>query len=300
MPSMAVDTRVKLSNILYLTDFSEASDAAVSFAAAIAREFGSKIYALHILLPDPYASLTPECVGVVHEGMVQAANAKMQQLGARLVDLRHETLVEPDIAVWPTLRRIMTDNHIDLIVLGTHGRTGIRKFLVGSVAEEVLRRSTVPVLTVGPCVICGTLEAARFHSVLFATDFTSASEAAAPYAISMAQENQARLILLHVIRRLKKKQDLVSELSVADAMCKLQDTIPKDAEFRDRPEPVVDYGDPPERILAAAVRRRADLIVLGIRRTDHLGMATHLERTTVHQVVANATCPVLTVRGEGM
>jgi nucleotide-binding universal stress UspA family protein len=93
------------------------------------------------------------------------------------------------------------------------------------------------------------------------------------------------------------KEDKRFELSVAEALHKLYDTVPKDAEFYMPPEAAVEYGDPAERIVAAAEERRADLIVLALRGgTDHIGAATHLGRATAHKVVAHAVCPVLTVR----
>jgi nucleotide-binding universal stress UspA family protein len=297
--SVAISTPLKLNNILYLTDFSEISAAALPFVTSIARQYASTVYALHILLPDPYVSLTPEMTGVVHEGLAQAANTKMRQIEKRLTGVKHEVLLEPGLAIWPTLRRAIKDNNIDLMVLGTHGRTGIKKLFLGSVAEEVFRRSNVPVLTIGPGLAKDAPTVSGFHTVLFATDFTPASGMAAPYAISIAQQSQAHLVLLHVIRQLKH-QGTASELSVADAIHHLHEAIPEEAEFRFRPEPAVEYGDPAEVILATADRCHADLIVLGLRRRDHLGVATHLERTTAHHVVAHAVCPVLTVRGAEM
>ena len=139
----------------------------------------------------------------------------------------------------------------------------------------------------------------QFRRVLFSTDFTTEAQAAAPYAISMAQENQAKLLLLHVMpdpdpnKSKKTPQD-----SVANAMHQLYEIVPLEAELWCRPEPTVRFGNPAERILEAAHELEADLIVLGVRgAARHLRVATHLERTTAHKVVAHAPCPVLTVRG---
>ena len=112
-------------------------------------------------------------------------------------EIRHKTLIRKgDIS--KELSRIVDDERINLIVLGTHGRAGISKVLMGSVAEEIFRQATCPVLTVGPSV-CGEPDVAvEMRTILYPTDFSSESLAAAPYAISMAQEHQARLYLLHV------------------------------------------------------------------------------------------------------
>lgn len=298
MTTASASSRIALKNIIYLTDFSEPSEAALPFAAAIAREYGSKIYLLHIILPTTtYVLTTPEMLPSAIDTQEETALEAMRQVESQFVGLPYETIVERGVGVWPELARTIEDCGIDLIVLGTRGRTGAQKFLLGSVAEEIFRRSPVPVLTIGPHVPTGTHQGARFHRVLFATDFKAESLAAAPYAISLAQENQARLVLLHVMRECGQgKDEKLRELSVAEAMYQLHQTVPEDAELWCRAEPMVRFGNPGDRILEAASERGADLIVLGVRdAAGRLSAATHLERTTAHKVVAYAECPVLTV-----
>jgi len=292
-------TRIKVKNVLYLTDFSEPSEAALPYAAAIAREFGGKLYALHVLTPQPYVYSTPETTVTAMEAQEEAAQEGMERAGAHLAGLVHETIIENELGVWPAVERAIKELKIDMIVVGTHGRSGIERLLLGSVAEEIFRRSPVPVLTIGPWAAAAVHNGAKFHRIVFATDFTKASLAAAPYAIALAQENQSRLTLLHVMKeRSRKDGDKFGAISVADAMHSLLEIVPPEAELWCRPEAAVQYGNPPEKILEAAKDRGADLIVLGVRSaTGHLGAATHVERATAHNVVAHAQCPVLTVRG---
>jgi nucleotide-binding universal stress UspA family protein len=94
--------------------------------------------------------MAPECAAVINEGREEAAEASMQQLEAHLVGLSHQTAIIPGTEVWAAVGPIMQENNIDLLVLGTRGRTGVQKLLMGSVTEEIWRRSHVPVLTVGP------------------------------------------------------------------------------------------------------------------------------------------------------
>jgi nucleotide-binding universal stress UspA family protein len=300
MPTVQSSVGISLRNMLYLTDFSEPSEAALPFASAIARGYGAKVYALHVFLPDPYVYTTPELTAAAIEGLEEAAKASMVRVESSLAGLRHETIVERGIGIWAAVEQAIKDHAIDLIVLGTHGRTGAEKFLLGSVAEEIFRRSPVPVLTIGPGVRSSTHSGGRFHRVLFATDFTADSVAAAPYALSLAQENQARLVLLHVMRDPRPRngeEESRFELSVAETIQQLYDTLPKDVDVNGPPEVAVEYGEPAERIVEAAKQRHADLIVLGVRGAEgHIGAATHLERATAHKVVAHALCPVLTVR----
>src|SRR4029077_3270664 len=167
--------------------------------------------------------------------------------------------VERGFKVWPVLARTIQEHAIDLVVLGTHGRTGTQKFLLGSVAEEIFRRSPVPVLTIGPWVRSGAHNDARFHRVLLATDFTAESLTALPYAVSIAQENQARLFLLNVIRSLGQDQEeMRGRLLAANTLYELNEMVPKDAELWCRPEAIVEHGEPAEGILEAAKQRGAD------------------------------------------
>jgi len=289
MKAVDTRTRINLKNILFLTDFSQPSEAALPFAIAIAREFASTIHALHVLIPQPYLYMTPETIPLAIEAQEENTQAEMQRVEAQLTGLPHEATVVRGVSIWPALEHAMAST--DLIVLGTHGRTGAQKVLFGSVAEEIFRRARVPVLTIGPGLRKRTHNGARFNRVLFATDFTPESLAATRFAVSLAEEHQARLLLLHVIG------DSESEgHSVANVMYRLSELLPKDAEFWCRPEAVVEYGEPAERIVEAAKQRDADLIIMGVRH-GHLGAVTHLERSVAHKVVAHATCPVLTVRG---
>ncbi len=166
-----------------------------------------------------------------------------------------------------------------------------------STAEKVFRHSLVPVMTIGPLAHIGDRNDARFDGVLFATDFSAESLAAAPYAVSIAQENDAQLILVHVMEEPEERRGSRRQtLSVAEAMHQLYELVPPEAELWCRPETVVQFGEPADRILEVAEEKGADLIVLGIRGTEHLIGATHLGTSTTYKVVAQSHSPVLTVR----
>ena len=303
MEKVECSTGISIKNILFLTDFSEPSEVALPFATSIARGYGARVYALHVFTPDPNVCGAPAKLAIAAiETGEQAAKARID---SQLTGLEHETIVDWSIDLWDAVQKTIREKHIDLIVMGTHGRTGADKFFMGSVAEEIFRRSPVPVLTIGPDVRSSVHTGGRFHRVLFPTDFTDASLAAAPYGISLAQENNARLVLLHVMRTPElrninsrnENDQRRFELSVAEAIHQLYETVPKDADLHFPPESLVEYGDPADRILALAKDRSSDLIVLGVRdATGRIGAATHLARATAHKVVAHALCPVLTVR----
>lgn len=298
MITAQANKRITLKNILFLTDFSEPSASALPFASAIGRTYGSVVHALHVLQPSAYAYMTPEVATSLLDDEEDRARGEMQRIEAELTGLSRETIIERGGAVWPVLSKVLKEHEIDLIVLGTHGRTGVQKVLLGSSAEEVFRRARVPVVTIGPGVRNGAHWGGRFRCVLFATDFNAVSTVAGAYAVSLAQESQARLILLHILPKLvQKKAGRSGELSIAETIHQLHEIVPPDAELWCRPEALVQHGAPAEQILATANLRGADLIVLGIRGVDALtGIATHSNRAIAYDVVAHAPCPVLTVR----
>jgi nucleotide-binding universal stress UspA family protein len=299
MKAIAAPVEAKFKNILFLTDFSEPSEAALPFAVAVARGYDAKVHALNVMIPPAYVYSTPDLTSVAIEAQEEAAQSEMKRVDSQLAGLPHTSIVERGTGVWEPVKSAIAEFNTDLLVLGTHGRTGAQKFFLGSVAEEIFRRSPVPVLTIGPQVRSGSHNGARFRRVLFATDFSPEAEAALPYAVSLARKASGRLILLHVVRKFGARnmsEVQPAQLSVAEAIHQLYEIHPTDAGLDFPPEVSVEFGEPSSRIVEAAKVRGADIIVLGVRdAAGRLGAATHLEGTTAHKVVAHAPCPVLTV-----
>jgi nucleotide-binding universal stress UspA family protein len=185
-------------------------------------------------------------------------------------------------------------------VLGTHGRTGIRELAMGSIAEEIFRRARCPVLCVNPHVSQKPDREAKFHHILFATDFSSESLAALPYAVSLAEEDEAQLAFLHAVGQPAAGMVGLEAVTASFEGC-LKKLMPPDAERWCHAECLVEFGSPfaspAEGILKVALNSASDLIVLGVRSVyGKLGLVTHRASTTA-QIAAYAACPVLTVRG---
>ncbi len=191
----------------------------------------------------------------------------------------------------------MEANDTDLVVIGTRGRTGAAKLLLGSVAEEIFRTVTCPVLTVGPHATVAGRMRGPIREILYATDFSPESAHAADYVVSLAQEFQSRLTLLHVIPN-QKPGDLVSATDVTTSSEQLlRKIVSPEAAFWCKPEYFVLRGDPAQQIIEFAKLRESDLVVLGARQEKGVfGAASHLPTATAHKVVSHAPCPVLTVR----
>jgi nucleotide-binding universal stress UspA family protein len=297
MKTLDAQTRIALKSVLYATDFSPVAEFAAPIAAEVARKFGAKVLAVHVRPPQVYGLAPPESWPALQEAADRQVEEQKKHLEALFRGVQNSVLIgEGD--TWEVISALIREKQIDLVVIGTHGRRGLEKILLGSVAEKILRRSPVPVLTVGPHVTSESNQIAKVGQILYATDFSPASEGAARYAISLAEENQAHLDLLHVIEPRKAKQhDPASDL-VHASVSRLENLVPTEAQLWCEPKYFVEVGDPAEEILKIAKRYKADLIVMGVKRTEgDLGASTHLPWAVAHKVISQARCPVLTVVG---
>src|SRR5271169_865343 len=156
---------ISVKNLLYATDFSATSEAALPYATAICRHFGSTLHVAHVLSDTNLLLMSGGvdyvCVGTVYEDAHTEAQGKVQHVATRLGEIPHRTYVRRG-PVWTNLSSIVAEGGIDLIVVGTHGRSGLGALLLGSVAEDILRHAPCPVLTVGPGV-CGRAKLPEFH-----------------------------------------------------------------------------------------------------------------------------------------
>jgi nucleotide-binding universal stress UspA family protein len=294
MNATATRTRISLKNILYATDFSPAAEAALPYVTGLSKQYEATVHAVHFQLPTTYPIVGPEMMPQYIEAAEEQAQVETQDLHEMLASVPHDVSVsEGDL--WPTLFDMVRQQNIDLIVIGTKGRTGWGRALLGSVAEEIFRRAPCPVLTVGPQISKDTQRRLEMKEILYATDFSPESLSALPYAVSLAQEHQARLTILHVIT----EEKLVYARNYVEATLRhLRELVPPEAKSWCEPNFLVEQGPASEKILDVATALGADLIVLGVRgAAGHMGATTHLFRTTAHRVVTQAECPVLTVRG---
>ena len=297
MKALETRTRIEIKNVLFPTDFSPAADAAIPYATEIVRRFGAKLYALHVRPPIINPMTEPAAWPALERAAKAEADAQTQALRAAFPGIKPEIMIEEG-DFWGILESAIEKRQVDLIVLGTRGRSGAAKFFLGSRAEEIFRQSPCAVLTIGPHSHEKPPRGGEFREILFATDFSSVSAGAAAYAISLAQEFQARLTLLHVIAE-EKAGELIHGAELEGSAARLlRKLVPAEVELWCEPHFAVEHGPIADKILQVAKKGNADLIVLGVRRPSGFpGAATHLPMATAHKVVTHAECPVLTVRG---
>ena len=306
-PENAISS-VPVKNVLFATDFSDASEAALPYATAICRHFGATLHAAHVISDGSLMLMTGGVdyvsMGTIYEDAQGEAKEKLEQLSARFEGIPHRSYIRHG-SVWKQLAAIAEENAIDQIIVGTHGRTGIGKLLLGSVAEDILRHAACPVLTVGPKV-SGHAKLPDFvtrgrdvaplelelQQIIFATNFAASAERAAREAIALAGEFRSRLTAMHVIEDYRQLGSHPGPIE--ESVEKLRHLIADAGALQYAPEIMVEFGSAAERILKVASDREADLIVLGARSVARAG--THLPWSSAHHVIANAHCPVLTVR----
>ena len=281
--------QIRIHRVLLATDFSPGSMAALPYAVAMARHFRSKLYFAHVI-PDQERDAAATATAHAEEQM-EALRAMAVEAG-----LEHEVLIGHG-DIWP-IRAVMLQEHsIDLLVVGTRGRRGVEKLLMGSTAEQILQTAQTPLLIVGPQVSIPAEAERQLRRILYATDFSPESEAALRYAYSLAGDYGASLAFVHVADNVWR-EPLSTRLRAADfieeRLVERQWPLP---EQRLATEYRVEFGPRADSILDVAAKFQAELIVLGVRGARHPQLAAHLPGPTAYDVVSRAQCPVLVVRG---
>jgi nucleotide-binding universal stress UspA family protein len=300
-------TRIQIDRILCPVDFSEFSGPALECAVRLGNWFEARVEVLHVIpfvIPAgvglPYFPAPPEVTRVQHE---QAAQGLADLVAPFLSEVPIETkLLEGD--PWRVIREVAEALPADLLVMGTHGRSGFEHLLLGSVTEKVLRRAPCPVLTVGhvsPQPRTGPL----FRRILCAADLTHASERTLDVALSLASENDARITLLHVVDSLPAEHEAPLLLAVPEigplrrdlvdqARAQLQKAVRDAACDFCHVSERVETGAAWSEILRVAGEMDADLIVIGSHRRGAVGRMFF--GSTSSHVVRGAVCPVLVIQ----
>ncbi len=295
-----------IRQVLCPVDFSDTSYKALHHAAAIARWYGAELHVLNAIMPmnPPLAvgASLPQTIGVESQ---EAAERSLRRMVDRVGIVRGES--REVVCIGTAAGAILDyarEQRIDLIVLGTHGLSGIERMLLGSVAERVLHHAPCPVLTIPRMAPDVDLRRSlRFQRIVCAIDFSPACSRTVDVALSMAKENDAELTFLHVLEKLVPEGVVgaahyrVSEYvgqRKRDACHQLSALIPAEARDWCHPSVQVEIGPAAQTILRIADERDADLIVMGAQ--GHGVLGTLFMGSATQTVVRRATCPVLTVR----
>lgn len=195
MSLQMVPAAVGIHQVLVAIDFSETSEKALHHAVAIARSYGARFYLTHVVSALGFTLAGGDTIAMATEVAKRDLSSLEESLMAAgtLSGVQHEIEVCQG-EVWKEIDRVVEEKHIDMLVVGTRGRTGLTKVALGSVAEAIFRHASCPVLTVGPCAPSDPPPNARVRHILYPTDFSEESAGAAGYAESLARQ----LSLIHI------------------------------------------------------------------------------------------------------
>jgi nucleotide-binding universal stress UspA family protein len=299
---------IDIRRILCPTDLSDVAPRAFDHALALARFHQAEIelaYVSEPLLPGPvapasyppWAVLDPAVRGRLRsalETLAAPARAVGVPVGFGVYEGHVVAQILDRARAWPA----------DMLVMGTHGRGGFERWVLGSVTEKVLRKAPCPVLTVPPPA--GGLHpsgAVLFRTIVCPLDFSEASLAALRHGLKLAEESGAEITVLHVLEWLVEDEPgaRIAGFDVPefrrylekDARERLRQAVPEEAHDWCRPREEVVGGRPWREILRVAEARQADLVVMGVRGRHPVDIV--LFGSTTHHVVRGARCPVLVV-----
>jgi nucleotide-binding universal stress UspA family protein len=292
MPPLDLSTPVQFRKILLATDFTMASQSALLYALAMARRRHAQIIVAHVV--NASGIFGSDSVQRAVNDAWRDAHSEMtnQFIAGRLEGIENRIVVRHG-EVWDELSKMIGEFGIELIVLGTHGRSGVWKMLLGSTAEKAFRLSPVPVLTIGPKV---TLQAPVEgpKRILYSTGFSPQSLNAGRYALSIAAERGAQLGMLNVVTGVSPESVETRAQLVREGRQKLLALLPPELKLAAEPELFVEFGGAADTILRLAESWCPELIVLGVRRVQDDGR--RISWATAYNVLSNAPCPVLTIR----
>ena len=295
---------IQIRHVLCPVDFSEMSQHAVDHAAAMANWFDAQLTLLYVFANLPTMDLPPL---VLEEADRTRLVASLKEMVRRVPAAVQTTFrIEEAGFVHDEVVAQVEATHADLLVLGTHGRSGFQRLFLGSVTEKVIRKTPCPTLVVPPRAPDVPVDApVQFKRILCAVDFSDSSLSALGYALTLAEETDAHLTLLHVIEmppELRENPmapdfdiDRIHAAAEAEALRRLRQLVPEAARSYCTVETAVVEGGAYRSVLQYAAEQKADLIVVGVHGRGAIDLL--LFGSTTHHVIRAATCPVLVVRG---
>ena len=295
MPTASIPELFKNRTIVFATDFFESSRLALDYATGFAERYKAKVVMVHAIeLTQP--ACEAEILGHKKSMLRVSAEQRLESLaqGVRRLGIEvitHTEAGEPS----DVLVRMAEAYNADMLVLGTHGvHRGLGHLLLGSNVEKLLMESPCPTLTVGRHVMAGVDMHLRFSEVLYVSDFSAEAVAAAPYALLLARDFGAPIDVCQLMPDAAVNDPSI-KVAMSTAYCDEMRRILPDADhYWCTPTFQLDRSLMTEQVLERAEMNSAGVVVLGIKAEPFLGR--HLHTSFGYELLAKATCPILTVR----
>ncbi len=292
---------LKIERILCPVDFTEFSAKAYDYAYSLALYYQAKLYVEHVIqiftAAYPYYNFPDVAGNSIYLDLNKEAEDRLQEVVKR----HGVAAIQPQIVVHKgfvpeTILAFARNERADLIVMGTHGRRGLDRLVMGSVTENVLRKASCPVLAVRKpahnfVAPDDATDAVHLRKILLCTDFSVGANRAIKYALSLAQEYNSELTLLHVVEDFPEDK---APMAMAETRRQLERLVPEDARDWCTVKVTVRIGKPYQEIIQVAVEQQSDVVVLGVRGRSAVDLAVF--GSTTHRVLQLGPCPVLAVR----
>jgi nucleotide-binding universal stress UspA family protein len=292
-----------IRRILYATDLSPASEPAWNEARRLGRLFGAEILLLHVVAPPPVLPIEGYVPPQMYEDLVGSARRDAQERFDRLLGSVAGSGLKTRIRLeeGPPAQRILdvaTHEAADLLIVGTHARTGLERMVLGSVADRMVRQATCPVLTARSTP--GRGAQSEISRICYATDFSPTARAAWPWVVALAGATGAEVDLVHVTFQPIPDRHLPAETIGRMAQffhdqgrVEAERFLERSTLPRERVQVCLTQGVPGEQVVRRAQDGNADLIVMGTHGWS--GVVRWMLGSVAHHVIQTAPCPVLTV-----
>jgi|RhiMethySRZTD1v2_1073278.scaffolds.fasta_scaffold00435_23 nucleotide-binding universal stress UspA family protein len=299
---------VEFTRILCPIDFSELSLRSLDHAAALANWYDAQLTVLHVVPtfePVQVRGDVGEPAHVVNPVSREQVLDELRRAVDRLTVSATPTLAAAAGDATTGITEQALSIGADLIVMGTHGRRGFKRLLLGSVTETVLHEAPCPVLTVPPRAGAASSEPVVFTHVLCPIDFSPSSLQALGFALDLARQANGRVTLMHALEwpandiprtSMRFDTEAFRQSLAEDARERLRALVTEESRTWAEIETVLVFGRAHREILRVAEANGADLIVMGAQGSGGVDLA--LFGSSTQQVVRGATCPVLTVRAQ--
>ncbi len=299
--------RIVIKKILCGVDFSDFSSMTLSYGTALCKEYGAKLYVCHVIDLPPATKYGDGILDPLEHKRrsIEYAHDHIENLlGDAAIDW------EPSVTIGRTaeeIARLAAENHVDLVITATHGRSGLKRMLLGSVTERLMHILPCPLLAVRLPGKPGDFKPYRpiiMKRILVGCDFSPDSELAFNYGLSLAQEFESELHLVHVIEPpiyediIKGEERFDENRSEEDLRVQLKESldnmVPEEARTWCKPVVALVAGRSDEELAKYALVNKMDLIVLGVR--GHGLVEKLFIGSTTDRVMRQAHCPVLSVQ----
>jgi nucleotide-binding universal stress UspA family protein len=286
--------------ILCPTDFSEFSDIAFRYALSLAQHYRARLLLQHVVELWRHPEIDFAAAQYYEEfrgRLLQNSEEELQKFAKSRAanEAQLERVVRHGIAA-DCILALAEEHKVNLIVMGTHGRRGFDRVMVGSVTERVLRKASCPVLAVhnpSPDFLSSRKQSDPVHlnRILFCTDFSENSQRALSYAISLTAEYNAELTLVHVLEQIPGGCGI--DEATATVIEQLENMIPSEKPDMRGINIVVRTGHPYQQIIQFASEAQIDIVVMAVRGRGALNLAVF--GSTTYRVIQLGSCPVLAV-----